>query len=182
MSPVRALRESLAQSSQHKELATQAAFARLVGRSESLIRGIERKRVPVSRKLAKELASIFKVSVDWLMQEDVSEADIPALDPEDVIEWAVQNPAVTRIIDIGEVPPVRVRPGKNFEPDPRKRIRQKMIRSVMIGMDDLFDACSDEELAVVTSELREWLYARLAMMAKSQEPTESQCPSTDSLH
>lgn len=173
MSPLRALRESLAQSSHHKEFATQAAFARLVGRSESLIRGIERKRVPVSRKLAKELASIFKVSVDWLMQDDVAETDIPVIDAEHIIESVVQSPAVTRIADLEGGVPVRVKPGKWFEPDPRKRIRQKMIRSVMIGMDDLFDTCSDEELAVVTSELREWLYARLAMMAKSQESSES---------
>jgi hypothetical protein len=43
----------------------------------------------------------------------------------------------------------------------------------MVGMDDLFTVCSDEELAVVTSELREWMYTRLAKMAKSKESSQS---------
>lgn len=181
MLPTQAIRKALAQTPHLKEFSTQAGFAQLVGRSESLIRAVEGKRVSMSAKLARELAPRFKVSEDWLMQEDVAETDIPVIDAEHIIETVVQNPAVTRIADLEGRVPVRVEPGKWFEPDPRKRIRQKMIRSVMIGMDDLFDACSDEELAVVTSELREWLYARLAMMAKSEEPTESQCPSTGSL-
>lgn len=169
MSPLRALRETLVQIPQLKVASTQAGFARLVGRSESLVRAVESGRVPISEKFARELAVRFGVSTRWLMKKEVTEMPtIQSEMPND--EWPVGHTTSSDNSDISDdcLVKIRTKLGKRYEPDPRRRIRKKMISSVLIGMDDLFSSCSDEELAAVTSEMREWIYSRLAKMASME--------------
>lgn len=157
MSPLRALRESLAQLPNHIENATQAGFARLIGRSESLVRAVESGRVPMSEKLIRDLSLRFGVPADLLKKNEVTEADAPA------IVGAINNALIEK----------QVEPGKWIEPDPKRRLRRTLISSVSVAMDDLFSVCSNEELAVVTSELRELMYSRLAKMAEQEGALEA---------
>jgi hypothetical protein len=170
MSPLRAIRESLRQIPQAKEFSSQAGFACLIRRSESLVRAIEGQRTKVSTKLAEELEAQFKVPAAWFMQDSVSKADTPNFDLGFLNDDGLMVDASTSrtsAIAGKEGFEKRIKPGPWFEPDPRRRFRKKLIASVMIAMDDLFSACSDEELALVTSELRESMYSRLAEIAKA---------------
>jgi transcriptional regulator with XRE-family HTH domain len=176
MSPLRALREFMSQLEDHREFSTQAGFARLLGRSESLIRAVESGRVLLSGKLARELSARFGVPLDFLMKAQVDESEIRAIQSRKMDDqhpnWKPLTPEMADILDHGHKI-ARWKREHSTEPDVKNHLRIKLIRSVMVGMEDLFTACSDEELAVVTSELREWMYTRLAKMAKSKESSES---------
>lgn len=176
MSPLRALRESLSQLPDQKENSTQAGFARLIGRSESLVRAVESGRVVLSGKLARELSARFGVPLDLLTKEQVDESETRALQPckmdDQFPHWNPLTPEMAQMLDHGHKE-ARWKREHSIEPYVKNQLRTRLIRSVMIGMEDLFTVCSDEELPVVTSELREWLYARLAKMANSKESNES---------
>lgn len=176
MSPLRALREHQVHVSLTKETSTQAGFARLVSCSESLIRAIESGRRPMTGKFARQLSTQFGVPVEWLMQDKVTEADVPAINPGtaniDLAEQDVNFPIPADLDEALHGPLT-----KRYEPDPRKRFRRKIMSSVTNELYELFSACSDEELVAVASELREWTYLRLSKM---EEPIAERIAKTGS--
>jgi transcriptional regulator with XRE-family HTH domain len=77
MSPLQLLRMFLQQDPTCRSASTQAGFAKLVGRSETMIRAIEKNRTPISRKLAKHISYLLGVDEDWLLQYPVTPGPIP---------------------------------------------------------------------------------------------------------
>lgn len=177
MSPLRALRESLVQVPGLKEMSTQAGFARLIHRSESLVRAVESGRVPMSSRFARELSARFGVSSDWLEKKEVTEVEMPTiqLDMKNG-QWGGRDTSSSAIADISDEVGIErlLKLGKWLKPDPKWRFRRMMILTLIDSMHDLFNACSDEELETNLRELREWTYSRLTKMVEMERAHEAQ--------
>jgi len=55
-------------------------FARWIGRSESLLRNVENRVVPLSANLARRIAGNTGVSAEWLLSDPPADCPIPAAD------------------------------------------------------------------------------------------------------
>jgi hypothetical protein len=79
--PIRALRNFLDQDEELKPFSTQLGLARLIDRSESLIRAVEgRRSVQMSAKLARRISAMTGVSKKWLMADEAEGNEVPAVD------------------------------------------------------------------------------------------------------
>jgi hypothetical protein len=80
--PVKRVRQSLAGFSDGElnKLSKARNFARWIGRSESLLRNVENRVVPLSANLAHRIAERTGVSQDWLLSDAPENAPIPAAD------------------------------------------------------------------------------------------------------
>ena len=79
--PIKALRNFLDQDEELKPFSTQLGLARLIDRSESLIRAVEGKRgVQMSAKLARRISAMTGVSKKWLMADEAEGNEVPAVD------------------------------------------------------------------------------------------------------
>ena len=77
--PVKRVRQAFAGFS-HGDLSAlskPANFARWLGRSQSLLRNVENRIVPLSRNLARRIAERTGVSEDWLLSDPSADAGIP---------------------------------------------------------------------------------------------------------
>ena len=80
MSPLERLRRFFGEHQDLKFAATQAGLARLIGKSETLIRSLERGRAKVSHKVANQLSAATGCHPQWLLDETVEEdCPIPTL-------------------------------------------------------------------------------------------------------
>jgi len=84
MTPLQALRAFLEKDSNLRSVSSQAGFAKLVGRSEPLVRSIEKRRVKMSRKLARQIRLILGVDEDWLMSDTSDGVKIPSSSGRDI--------------------------------------------------------------------------------------------------
>lgn len=80
MKPTKLLRHFLGGHPELQHLSTQRGLAQLVYRSESLLRAVEGGGVKLSLKFARAISDKTGVSREWLMEESVSGAEVPALD------------------------------------------------------------------------------------------------------
>lgn len=80
MTPLERLRTFLGDHHELKSCATQAGLARLIGKSETLVRSLERSRAKVSSKVANLLSEATGCDPQWLQTEMVEvDCPIPAL-------------------------------------------------------------------------------------------------------
>jgi hypothetical protein len=80
--PVKRVRQSLAGFSDGElnKLSKARNFARWIGRSESLLRNVENRVVPLSANLARRIAERTGVDQEWLLSDPPENTPIPAAD------------------------------------------------------------------------------------------------------
>jgi hypothetical protein len=78
--PVKRVRQSFAGFStpEWDELGKARNFARWIGRSESLLRNVENRIVPLSTNLARRISERTGVSEEWLLSDPPENSEIPA--------------------------------------------------------------------------------------------------------
>jgi hypothetical protein len=62
------------------ELSKARNFARWIGRSESLLRNVENRLVPLSRNLARRISERSGVDDAWLLSDPAGQSSIPSRD------------------------------------------------------------------------------------------------------
>jgi hypothetical protein len=80
MSPLQVLRNFFERDDVLRPMSTQSGFANLIGRSEPLIRSVEKGRLEMSPKLAKRISFATGVSEGWLAGEADPAEPIPCRD------------------------------------------------------------------------------------------------------
>ncbi|MEP2775357.1 MAG: helix-turn-helix transcriptional regulator [Luteolibacter sp.] len=110
MSPLQGLRIFLERDPALRPASTQAGFARLVGRSEVLIRAVEKGRSKMSRKFARKISQLLAVNEEWLMKYPMTGNGIPSADGGKLthadIHRAVGRKAIEPVFEESEINPV----------------------------------------------------------------------------
>ncbi len=125
MSPLLALRLFFEESYALRFASTQAGFAGLVGRSEVLIRAIEKGRSKMSRKFARKLSLLLGVDEEWLMKYPVTGKGIPAAGG-----GKITHEDVIRTLNVDDIGPVFANPN----PKPVVEVVHQPLIEGILGM------------------------------------------------
>ncbi|MCB1469119.1 MAG: helix-turn-helix transcriptional regulator [Rhizobiaceae bacterium] len=77
-SPISVLRRFLQSDPDLAAIGTQSGLARFVGKSESLLRNVEKGRQAMKPSLARLLSEKFQISEEWLLKNEVPSSPIPS--------------------------------------------------------------------------------------------------------
>ena len=157
MSPLERLRLYFEKNPELRPLSTQAGLARLIGRSESLVRSVEKGRVKMSSKLARTISEQLGVDDAWLMQVhvDSSEGPIPALGGGQLDYVGVLSRITTGIesgLEKVKPPPISLEPTK-------RRMLEAILSMVEVEILDYWQNAKDNPTDPVP-ELLGWLRQR----------------------
>lgn len=163
--PLAVLRSLLERNHDTREFATQNGFAKILGKSPSLIREVESGRHEMSPKLARLISGMTGASIAWLMEKEVAGTSVPSEDGGEVSgvsflglleNWNPSTQVVKR------VPRRAARPG---EPPPRAQIEEgkyssnriRLRAQISVTIRSATRGLDDGELARLTDDLRDWL-------------------------
>lgn len=168
MSPIQVLRSFLEKEPDLRSISTQAGFARLVGRSETLIRSIEKERAKLSRKLARKISELVGVDETWLMQCPTTGNVIPSKDGGELTHLEV----VCAISSHSSSPIL----GKS-KPNPTALniVNRQMISGILSLIEaEMIDFCQNapRDVSDPFPEILDWLHKRSEKRSFSQSASD----------
>lgn len=164
MSPIQVLRSFLEKDQDLRSISTQAGFARLVGRSETLIRSVEKERAKLSRKLARKISELVGVDEAWLMQCPATGNVIPSKNGGELTHLEVVCAISTHSISpiLGKSKP---------NPTPINIVNRQMIGGILSLVEaEMIDFCQNAARGASDPfpEILDWLHKRSEKRSFSQ--------------
>ena len=155
-SPVQFLRLYLEKDPELRSISTQTGFARLVGRSETLIRSLERNRAKMTRKLARKISEVVGADENWLMQHPVTGKSIPSKDGGELthleVACAISSHSTAPLLGKEKANPMAL-----------NIINRQMITGILSLVEaEMIDFCQSapREVSDPFPEILEWLHKR----------------------